>query len=311
MGFASSSAARVEDALPYGILGGMGTPRKLKKVPVLVLDADELARAHELFQQGAAEQLGEFDPQQRVARATPILSLATAHGAAPDDDASEDDLPLPDFAAVLALTRMREAAEEQAPAHIVAPATPPASDRATIMAPAQRPASEASPSPEPSANGALARIINRAAAQPRAILPPTDSPTASPTPPLVGFEPAGRAEPAPAREPEGGSPAPRLRATRTPASEPLDLPTTWTEPARPAQLERPSRAIRTFDELDAVALPEPPKAPEQMPINAAPAAQNQLRARIQRDDAAAARRERPAPDGFAATLRRWWGSLVG
>lgn len=79
---ASSSALRVDDSA-YGSLEGLGMPRR-KKVPVLVLDPEELERAHQLFQEGAAEQLGDFDPQERANRPIPLFGLAPI-GAEPLD----------------------------------------------------------------------------------------------------------------------------------------------------------------------------------------------------------------------------------
>lgn len=131
MGFASSSAARLSDAPAYGSLAGLG-PRKLKKKPVLVLDPEELEAAHRLFQEGGAEQLGEFQPEERPEYKPPRLGLvpmaeddtdpvASADG---EDEAEmvEDDVAPMDR--VLALVALEEAAEAAAAAALQDEAEP-------------------------------------------------------------------------------------------------------------------------------------------------------------------------------------------
>ncbi len=101
MGTANSSAARIGEPAAidpmtgfeaandaYGSLAMLVSRPKPKKKPVLVLDADELAAAHLLFQQGAAEQLEDAD---RIERAPMMLGLAPL-----GSDAETDDLPGPD-----------------------------------------------------------------------------------------------------------------------------------------------------------------------------------------------------------------------
>lgn len=93
---------------------------KPKKKPVLVLAPEELEQAHMLFQQGAAEQLGEFDPVERAARSASLFGLAPmgseddeADNFSPldpldplDDVVEEAEAPEPDK--VLSLTRPRD-----------------------------------------------------------------------------------------------------------------------------------------------------------------------------------------------------------
>lgn len=67
---------RLADGPAFGSLELLGKPRR-KKVPVLVLDPEEIARAHQLFQDGAAEQMDEFDPLERAHRPAPLLRLAS------------------------------------------------------------------------------------------------------------------------------------------------------------------------------------------------------------------------------------------
>jgi hypothetical protein len=194
MGFASSSAVRRNDA--YGSLGGSfgGTERKLNKKPVLVLDPDELAKAHQLFQIGAAEQLGEFDPRNRIsvpAAAVFGLVLGVAKFEDEDDDyvapadmdpialadeeeEPEDELPPIDLDALLALTRAEQEEEDafqryQAEAALAAEAGKQA-DAAERVSLAEEPeAAEVAPTPPAPVAGAstadaLARILSRAAA---------------------------------------------------------------------------------------------------------------------------------------------------
>ncbi len=101
MGNASTSAARLNEAAPtdpltgnapandaYGSLATLASRPKPKKKPVLVLDADELAEAHLLFQQGAAEQLEDAD---LIERAPVTLSLAPLGSDVEIDDTPDDD----------------------------------------------------------------------------------------------------------------------------------------------------------------------------------------------------------------------------
>ena len=127
MGSASSSAALASEAPGFGSLAAMGKSKPRKK-PVLVLAPEELEQAHLLFQQGAAEQLGDFDPVERAARSASLFGLAPMGGedddadnAAPfqplqDDfeDVEEAEAPEPDK--VLALTRPRQATADGRPA---------------------------------------------------------------------------------------------------------------------------------------------------------------------------------------------------
>ncbi|RIV93481.1 hypothetical protein D2V17_00045 [Aurantiacibacter xanthus] len=98
--------------------------RKLKKKPVLVVDPDELAQAFQMFQQGAAEQLEDYEPEQRPRATVSLFGLAPmseddeddlfAQDLAPFNDDDEDQIveaepPAPEQ--VLALTRPREPRE--------------------------------------------------------------------------------------------------------------------------------------------------------------------------------------------------------
>ncbi len=102
MGTPASSALRADNATnaaalsgvdgdAYGSLTGLGGPKKFKKKPVLVLDPEELERAHMMFQEASAELLGE-----EVERA-PKPAVATL-GLAPmdDEDATPEDMGLSD-----------------------------------------------------------------------------------------------------------------------------------------------------------------------------------------------------------------------
>jgi len=117
---ASSSAALASDASAFGSLANMGA-RKQKKKPVLVLDAEELQKAHALFQQGAAEQLGDYDPSERERSAATLFGLAPMSDATEDDDDAEDlavengddlaaETGLPEPEKVLSLTQPKKPA---------------------------------------------------------------------------------------------------------------------------------------------------------------------------------------------------------
>lgn len=82
----------------YGSLMGMGAPRKKKK-PVLVLDAEELDKAHAAIAMGGAqimEEAGDTEIPEREAAPVSLLGLAPM-GA---DDSADDDAvsypPIPD-----------------------------------------------------------------------------------------------------------------------------------------------------------------------------------------------------------------------
>ncbi|MCB2067925.1 MAG: hypothetical protein KDE15_14945 [Erythrobacter sp.] len=129
MGPASSSALRTpngaspaaangsgEDA--YGSLSALGGPKKFKKKPVLVLDPEELERAHLMFQEASAELLGE--EVERPVRPAGILGLAAMddEDATPEDmgesdepAAAEDDDDLPSADDVLRMTIPRAPVE--------------------------------------------------------------------------------------------------------------------------------------------------------------------------------------------------------
>ena len=103
MGNATSSALRADDPVTpvsgagdegpaFGSLANLGGPRKFKKKPVLVLDPEELEKAHMIFQEASAELLGE--EVQRPERPRPVLGLAPIddEDAAPDDMGESDDI---------------------------------------------------------------------------------------------------------------------------------------------------------------------------------------------------------------------------
>lgn len=101
MGNATSSALRAEntatpvpapgaDGPVFGSLANLGGPRKFKKKPVLVLDPEELEKAHLMFQEASAELLGEEPP--RPERGTTLLGLAPMD----DEDAAPEDMGEPD-----------------------------------------------------------------------------------------------------------------------------------------------------------------------------------------------------------------------
>lgn len=78
------AVGRVSDEVYASLLGG--APRVLKKKPVLVLDADELAQAHLAIAMGGAQILeAADDPVAAIRPRTPSLLLGLAPVGAPDD----------------------------------------------------------------------------------------------------------------------------------------------------------------------------------------------------------------------------------
>ncbi|RPF72436.1 hypothetical protein [Aurantiacibacter spongiae] len=131
MGLASSFALRADATVPdaaaaiadgpaYGSLEALGGPKKFKKKPVLVLDPDELAKAHQMFAEAGAEYMGEEAPvRERPATVLGLAPIDQTHldeelGQTDDDDAGEDDAtPSPE--AVLNLTARRKTAALEQP----------------------------------------------------------------------------------------------------------------------------------------------------------------------------------------------------
>jgi hypothetical protein len=276
MGFASSSAVRVDQA--YGSLGGgayrgMGGGRPLKKKPVLVLDADELAKAHQLFQVGAAEALGEFDPRARVHR--PASAIFSGPRAVPPvwldeeddyvapvvlteaDEEIEEELPPIDLDAILAAAREEdESAEDWAEEAWSEEACQPEEDPAPAAFAAEA-EPEAAPQPiaerpqAPSPAEALARIIGRAAARPAQAEEVADEPQWL----------------APEQEPE-----PQIE-------QPV-----WHEPACDIAAEGDPAEFLPYETCDDEAFTHEEAPLQTMPIMGADGTRSTLRARLVRDE---------------------------
>ncbi|MDE1466413.1 hypothetical protein [Aurantiacibacter sp. D1-12] len=116
MGIAASSALRDENAADgpaYGSLETLGGPKKLKKKPVLVLDPEELEKAHAMFHEASADLLGE--EVERAPKPAMILGLAPMEDDDPDELGQSDEIEddgddsQPDAEAVLSLTRRKAA----------------------------------------------------------------------------------------------------------------------------------------------------------------------------------------------------------
>ena len=111
MGTVASSALRKDpaDGPAYGSLEGLGGPRKFKKKPVLVLDPEELAQAHALFQDASADMLGE--EVERTPRPATVLGLAPMLDDEPEEmgenDEPDTDEDTPSADAVLSITRRK------------------------------------------------------------------------------------------------------------------------------------------------------------------------------------------------------------
>ncbi|AKQ42044.1 hypothetical protein CP97_08450 [Aurantiacibacter atlanticus] len=116
MGIAASSALQGESGASgpaYGSLEMLGGPRKFKKKPVLVLDPDELEKAHAAFHDASADLLGE--DAERSPRPAMILGLAPMEDDDPEEMGQSDEVQddseeyLPSSEAVLSLTKRRTA----------------------------------------------------------------------------------------------------------------------------------------------------------------------------------------------------------
>ncbi|APE29059.1 hypothetical protein [Aurantiacibacter gangjinensis] len=125
MGHATSSALRTDGAAStaslqgaandaYGSLAGLGAPKKFKKKPVLVLDPEELAKAHAMFQDAQADILGAERPAQE-ARPSSLLGLAPISeeddaedmGVEDESTLSDEDYDIPSAEEVLKMTEGR------------------------------------------------------------------------------------------------------------------------------------------------------------------------------------------------------------
>ena len=343
MGLASSNAVRRDDA--YGSLGGSfgGVERKLKKKPVLVLDPEELAKAHQLFQIGAAEQLGEFDPKDRVFRPaaalfSPNLSLAPRYDQDDDyvapvslveslesdigevDEHAVDDLPPIDLNALLVLMQAEQDEEDAfyrqaaAAAEELEPEFTPEAEPDVIGGIAPREpvgkivpetviretdAVRAEPAARtPSPADALARIVERAAAQPKAA--PEITPLIAPQ--TIRFDAAS--PPAPTPEPQ---PATKAQPQPAPVAHEPD----WIS-AKLAQVPEVSDHLLDLSpqqqlEEDALALPETPS--RVLPTIGAAGTRSNLRARLVREDLTLARQKPTLMQQITLAWRRFRASM--
>ena len=228
--------------------------RKLKKKPVLVLDPEELAQAHQLFQQGAAEQLGEFEPADRPRASVSLFGLAPmseddgedffASARAPlndDDDecAVEAEAPAPEK--VLSLTR----------------ATEPKAARRSALDAIREAHQTAGPAPE---------ALEPEAPSPEAYEPAPMPPQAPVEPAPLAFEPDP--EPEPAQDVAASLPtASPLWEDATAPQEPAAQPPVL--PAEPEAQAMPDASL--FGDRSAE---EPPVQPASAPIE--PAAPQRL-----------------------------------
>ncbi|WP_120075630.1 hypothetical protein [Aurantiacibacter odishensis] len=109
-----------DDGPAFGSLANLGGPRKFKKKPVLVLDPEELEKAHMMFQEASAEMLGE--QVERPERPKAVLGLAPIDDeeAAPEDmgesddaEAGDDNDAIPSAEEVLRITAAREREDQE------------------------------------------------------------------------------------------------------------------------------------------------------------------------------------------------------
>ena len=344
MGYASSNAVRRDDA--YGSLGGSfgGTERKLKKKPVLVLDPEELAKAHQLFQIGAAEQLGEFDPRNRISVPAAAVFGMILGGVkfedeeddyvAPTDlapnemgdeeEEPEEELPPIDLDALLALTGAEQEEEDefqryQAEAALLFEAAeePEAVQPVSLVEEADAPEIVPAPTADASTADALARILSRAAARPQQAPLLADLDLSAIEPPTVEGE---AAEPLTQPEPEelvleepaelADEPA---EEPQRPAPEPVAAPTIEIEPEAAFSdsdwpefviTEQPFETLDNAFEGEASALTEAPA--RNMPVMGEEGVRSTLRARLVREETTLVHPEPTAWRKLAIALRRFW-----
>lgn len=367
MGIASSSAARLGDAAPTGALPGsgqaparpaggadspaygslelMGQPKKKKK-PVLVLDPDELAKAHQLFQDGAAQQMDEFDWDERPSAVSGLVPMGSEdlpedRATAPVEDAEpEADLPDPDK--VLSLTK----AEHPPAAETVSEPAKPRKTKKMALDPARLEgdpdfvppvgdvqgfgamfdgADDHLAEDEPEASGGLAGNVPEVAPEAPETPPvtqETDEIAASPAtaiersmadetpeqPPVDAAPPAQQDEAVPSAEPEAAPPS--EPSTGWDDSESADEPAADVpaEPVADPALEAPSERYEEFteEEVDGTAFM---RGPERQRINTAgmdAAPRNHLRARLVRPEDV-----QPEPEPQPGFFARLWRSLFG
>ncbi|OYX63974.1 MAG: hypothetical protein B7Y88_12225 [Sphingomonadales bacterium 32-64-17] len=280
----SSSALRSEDA--FGSLASMGA-RRLKKKPVLVVDPDELAQAHQLFQQGAAEQLDDYVPEQRPRANVSLFGLAPLSESDKDDmftqalspfndddkcadDLEEADAPAPEK--MLSLTRPREPQMRRANIFGALPEALSEEPRKPVLA--QKPAVR---EPAPIEKEALPPVpaSERPAERPRLVRDYDDI--------APGFS---------HREPVRSAPVPPAPA------EPKRAP------VQPPIFDEAVASVILFDEDEA-----PRPAPK--PIAHPPSAQSNLRARLLREDVCLSHPEPSLWQRFVGLLQRWYAAATG
>lgn len=336
MALASSSAARFSDAASddplaglepandaYGSLAGLASRPKPKKKPVLVLDADELAEAHALFQLGAAEQLEDADQIERrpVALGLAPIGSDMAPDNTPDDDEDEyvieADPPAPDD--VLKLTRA-EPATRDAPVKsfkksmvVLPPDGDPALDAIEPFVPLAPTDEEEFPSPDDAAAEPVAD----------AVMPEQDAEHGKeqgPKPKMVE-EPATKLLPEAAEE---TSPALDLsfeQERASPGDGPLpDLtpqlqsrPEPVLEPETPAPQDDDNSVTRIDDdEVDGLAFMRGPERRKITIADVPPTSQNSLRARLVREEDMAIKDKSPSAWArFSAWLADIWRRFLG
>ena len=281
MGTAFSSAARVSDLPGYGSLEGF-VPRQRKKQPVLVVDAEEMAKAHAAFQSDMADRLGAIDPEARPQRSATVFSLPPATPEEPVEEADntpEDDLPNP--AQLLELARLAEPDEDQAE-----PEAEPWWEAEAAAEPAPQ------PEPEP-------QVF---APEPFTQTLPGAEPEPEPEPVAELPENAWEPQPEPEPEPE---PAPEPEALAQPTTPEPEWPANAPSP-EPVETgwDRPAPEADSWNLGSAAEAPQPEVAPApQRRFEDFTPPQNQLRARLLREDVSLAN---PVP----SLWQRLWGALA-
>lgn len=288
--------------------------RKLKKKPVLVVDPEELAQAHQAFQQGAAEQLGDYEPEQRPRASVSLFGLAPmseddeADLAAPppfplnDDDEEEfEEAEAPAPEKVLSLTRL---SQPKAPRPSIFGTLPDASVQA---------ASE--PLPEHKSLPESEPLYDPAAHTPKRVEHPAPPPMPAsevPAPPrrpvhsddeiTSAFSHRDATPTAPVQPARPEQPIAPLSADLQP--DPFAIPELATEP----ELDDAVASVTLFEE-DEVAYAPPRPAPK--PLAPMPSEQNSLRARLMREDVSMAKPKASLWQQFVGLIQRWYWALTG
>ncbi|WP_137678945.1 hypothetical protein [Aurantiacibacter suaedae] len=250
--------------------------RRLKKKPVLVVDPDELAQAHQLFQQGAAEQLDEYVPEERPRANVSLFGLAPMSESDKDDIFAQPLSPLNDD------DKWVDDLEE---------ADPPAPEKMLSLTRPREPKQ-----PQITIFGALPDALSQ-----------------QPSEPLLAQKPAVREAAPIEKQPLQPAPATERSPERLGLMHDYDdvapgfshrEPAPKSAPMQPPVVDDAVASVILFDEDEA-----PRPAPK--PVTHAPSAQSNLRARLMREDVCLSHPHPSLLQRFLGLLQRWYATLTG